>query len=126
MGRRGSGRNVLPQVSRDEAGQMADVGGGNDHVRHAEGQSLGGQDHVGVDGVISRGGLTLLACLRPKLGRLAHRRRGQRQILQLLAQGVEKGEAERFIRPQQFPANLVGGSMGRSTPSGCAGHPEMR
>lgn len=84
-----SGQDVLPQFRSDKAREMANVGGGNHDVGRAKRQGLSGKDPVGVNGVVARGRLSLLACLGPEFGCPAHRCGREREVFHGLPERIE-------------------------------------
>ena len=98
--------DVLPQFRRDPAGEVANIGRGDDG-RHTQHQRLRRQDHVGVNGVVGRGGLALLPRQRLEFGGLAHGRRCQGHVIRRLRQSVESSNARRAGSPKKLTPQFV-------------------
>lgn len=89
---------------------MSGVGCGDDD-RHIHGQSLGGQDHVGIEGGIGRGWLTGAPCLRPQLRCAPHGVRSQGKVFKECTEPIQIGKGGVALNSDQFPSDFIIGNL---------------
>ena len=106
-----SSRDIDPQGSRNETGEVPHVRRRNDHVRSVKCCGLCGQDDVAVKRGVGCRRPPLLASFSPELCGLAHRRRRDGQVPDLSDKGVEPAYAGDPTGSNQLSSDFVIGDL---------------
>lgn len=93
---------------------MPDIRSGDHHgiALPRQDRRLRGENNVGVEGEVRRGGAALLACLSPKLGCLKHCLCCDRQVARSCLQLVEMQNTTTTTSPKQLTSNFIVGDLG--------------
>lgn len=105
--------DILPALGRGEAHEMANIRGGNDNrvALSREDQRLSGENHIAVERKIRGRGVSMLAGMRPQVGRLQHRVRRDGYVLHRRLRTIEMGDTAEAIGAQQLAPHFIIGDL---------------
>ena len=104
------------QLRGNEAGEMSNIGGGNNDVGNAKQKGLGRENHIGIERLIRSGWLALLTGERPQLGGFSHGVGCQRKVIELLAIPIEIGKPASTVNANKLSSYLIICNLGNDHP----------